>query len=308
MNVNRWKNYFEFSKKERVGIISLLIILAVVWFLPLFFVEGGQFDEKGYDKFRKDIAQLTEQTSFKEQKKDSGKGSYHKPKVIAHSGYSNDTLFYFDPNTLSKEGWQRLGISQKTVTTIQNYRARGGRFYKAEDIKKIYGLREEDYGRLLPYIQIAAEEKQPYNAGNFTQNAYSIPKVIDINTADTAELLGLPGIGSKLAQRIVSFREKLGGFYSVEQLAEVYGLKDSIFQKIRPRFQCNALTVKKIPINVADLEALKAHPYIKYQLANAVIQYRLQHGKIRNKGDLLQIHLLSEQMLVRLEPYISYQE
>lgn len=306
MNANRWKNYFEFSKKERVGIISLLIILVLVWLLPSFFKESRQFDEVEYEKFRNDIGQLIQPTTSKEQKKDAAGGSDSIGKITAQPGSSNGKLFYFNPNSLSAEGWLRLGISAKTVSTIQNYRAKGGRFYKAEDLQKIYGLNEDVYKRLLPYVQIAEEKKLPDYTNNYKRNSYSISKTIDINTADSVELLTLPGIGSKLAHRIINFRERLGGFYTVEQLAEVYGLQDSVFQKIKSRFECNALAVKKIPINTADMQELKAHPYIKYLLANAVIQYRLQHGNIRNKEDLQQIHLLSEQALHRLEPYISY--
>ena len=303
MNANSWKSYLEFSRKERIGIISLLIILVTVWFAPLRFVPEERFDEEGYAAFLDDIERLDQQTALQKQGKNFVKAS-----GATHNSISplQPPLFYFDPNQVSIEGWQRLGITAKTAATIQNYRAKGGRFYKPEDLKKVYGLKEKDYERLLPYVRIGEKREEKRDIHPTTSHRNPVAAIIDINTADTTDFIALPGIGSKLANRIISFREKLGGFYAIEQLAEVYGLKDSILQKIKNRLHCDTPILKKININLADVNELKAHPYIKYQLANAVVQYRLAHGNFRDRGDLKRLHLLTDQTLQRLEPYISY--
>lgn len=162
--------------------------------------------------------------------------------------------------------------------------------------------------RLVPYVRIAEKEKQfsalPEKSVMPARNNSPV-KQININTADTTALIALPGIGSKLANRIINFREKLGGFYKVDQVAEVYGLPDSTFQRIKPRLFCNSGDIQKININTATLEQLKAHPYIKYQIGNAVIQYRNQHGNFQSVNDLKQIQSITDELFQKIVPYLS---
>jgi len=128
----------------------------------------------------------------------------------------------------------------------------------------------------------------------------------DINTADTAAFIALPGIGSKLAARIVLFREKLGGFYSVGQIREVYGLQDSVFRKISPMLKCNPGNIRKIDINSAEQEMLKVHPYIRWQMANALVAYRDQHGSFHSVEDLAKLENIDYDALKKMIPYISF--
>ena len=131
-----------------------------------------------------------------------------------------------------------------------------------------------------------------------------IPKSIDINRADTTVFIALPGIGSKLASRIVNYREKLHGFHSVEQVAEVFGLADSTFQKIKPWLVINDTVIAKININTANSDDLKT-PYISYNLANAIYQYRLQHGSFTSLEDLKKIMLVSDAVFNKIIPYLT---
>lgn len=312
MSANRVKAYFNFSKKERNGITVLLVILAAMWFVPLLFIEDETFDAKGFDRFKLDIAQLQQEADQAGKDNDSAAIFYASTASAPYRKPVKTEIFYFDPNTLKAADWQRLGVSARTIQTIQNFIAKGGRFYKAEDIGKIYGLRKQDYERLLPYVRIpranAAQPKEEniYPAAFATGHAKYNANVVDINAADTAAFIALPGIGSKLANRIVGFRQKLGGFYSVNQMAEVYGLSDSVFRQVKPFLQCDAGVIQRININTAGIDELKAHPYIKYQVGNAVIQYRLQHGKFLDMDDLKQVHLVTDELLQKLSPYISY--
>jgi DNA uptake protein ComE-like DNA-binding protein len=128
----------------------------------------------------------------------------------------------------------------------------------------------------------------------------------DINSADTSAFIELPGIGSKLAARIVLFREKLGGFYNVQQLREVYGVQDSVYRKIAPYLICTPGNVKKIDINNAEKETLKVHPYIRWQMANALVAYRDQHGAFHSEKDLLKLENIDGDALKKMIPYISF--
>ena len=128
----------------------------------------------------------------------------------------------------------------------------------------------------------------------------------EINTADTAAFIALPGIGSKLAARIVLFREKLGGFYNTEQIREVYGLQDSVYQKILPLLKCEPGRIRKIDINTAEKETLKVHPYIRWSVANAVVNYRSQHGAFHSAEDLSRLENIDEEVLKKMMPYLSF--
>ena len=127
---------------------------------------------------------------------------------------------------------------------------------------------------------------------------------IEINTADTSAWIALPGIGSKLAQRIVLFREKLGGFYSVSQVAETFGLADSVFRKIEPLLKLDQQQVRKININTATAEELKAHPYLKWGVINAIIAFRKEHGSFRKKEELKQVMAVTDEIYLKISPYI----
>ena len=311
--------YFTFTKKERVGILVILTLILVFTLLPFLFPYF--ITEKKYDHtaFEKEIAALKiKQTdsSQKFQKKDFDKENSPSYNRASEKNYYEApvkaSLFYFDPNTLSGEGWKKLGIREKTITTIQNYISKGGKFYKPEDISKIWGLHKDEVQRLLPFVSILQKtipvysEKKIFDNKSKTKIIYKIIPV-DINTADTTAFIALPGIGSKLANRIINFRDKLGGFYKVEQVAETFALPDSTFQKIKANLILTRAMVKKININTATLDEMKIHPYIRYNLASAVVQYRLQHGVFLTISDIKKIMMVTEDIYLKLAPYLSVQ-
>ncbi len=230
------------------------------------------------------------------------------------SNIAEGELFLFDPNTISISDWKRLGLRNKMIQTIEKYLSKGGHFYKAEDLQKIYGLRTEEYERLEPYIKIetktSATNEQPNSSkpkDEFqpTKTYAARYTIIDINTGDTSAFISLPGIGSKLAFRIVTFREKLGGFYSVEQIGETYGLPDSTFQKIKQYLKLDNLSVKKININTATIDEMKSHPYIKYGLANPIVAYRNEHGVFSKIEDIKKVMVVTEAIYKKIAPYLT---
>lgn len=142
--------------------------------------------------------------------------------------------------------------------------------------------------------------------GERKNNGYRQVKIIEINKADTAAFIALPGIGSKLAARIVLFRNRLGGFVSVEQIREVYGLHDSVFSMIRPRLICDSSFVRKIDINQCAVDELKAHPYIRWNNANALIAYRKQHGGFKSPTDLAKLVNVDQAFIEKISPYLLF--
>ncbi len=218
------------------------------------------------------------------------------------------TLFYFDPNTVDQQGWEKLGLKDKTIHTIQNYLSKGGHFNKAEDLKKIYGLPSKDYIRLEPFVKIetiTTHEKPAEFVKKENEPMSFSYKTIDINTADTSAFISLPGIGGKLATRIVTFREKLGGFYSINQIGETYGLPDSSFQRIKQYLNPGNAVVKKININTATLDELKVHPYIKYSVANPIVSYRNEHGPFSKLEDIRKVMAVTDDIYKKILPYLT---
>ena len=211
------------------------------------------------------------------------------------------------------EGWQKLGLRDKTISTIQNYLSKGGKFRKAEDLQRIYGLFPNEFERIAPYIKIEpAVEKNNQKEFTDRQPTENPPvktytsryTVVDINLADTTALIALPGIGSKLATRIIAFRDKLGGFYSVNQVGETFGLPDSTFQKIKQYLKLENGSVRKININTASVDELKSHPYIRYSLANPIVAYRNQHGIFTKVEDIKKVMVVTEEVYSKIAPYL----
>ena len=310
-------DYLNFSKKERTGILVLLSLILFFIILPFtypFFIKQRSFD---HGAFEKEIAalQLKEKDStekFTEKNADENKYQYASVPVkkIGYNNQAKGELFYFDPNTISGEDWERLGIRDKTIQTIQKYISKGGKFYKPEDIGKIWGLQEDEVQRLIPYVHIQNRVspnfpvKLPAQNKLYEKRIYA-PITIDVNTADTTAFIALPGIGSKLANRICIFRDKLGGFYAVAQIGEVFGLRDSVFQLIRSKLTISNTTVKQININTATLDEMKAHPYLRYAIANAIVQYRAQHGNYTAVEDIKKITLVTADIFNKAFPYLK---
>lgn len=309
--------YFNFTRKERTGIIVIMILIIFFLVLPFlfpYFIAKPTYENS---QFKKEIAALNikqqdsagnyttrnfDENNYQNYYQPSEKNYYNKQ--------SRGELFYFDPNTLSAEGWKKLGVREKTANTIKNYTAKGGRFYKPEDIAKIWGLHQDVVNRLLPYVRIEAKPTESFSNSKTLEpyKTYEKQKYttvpVDINEADTTAFIALPGIGSKLANRIIAFRDKLGGFYKVEQVAETYALPDSTFQKIKNKLIITDSEVKKLNINMATVDELKIHPYLRYNIANAIVQYRIQHGNFSSVSDIKKIMMITDDIFNKAAPYL----
>lgn len=309
-----WKqiasDYFSFTSKDRIAVITLAALIVIIVLLPGFIANnnGGQRKVQTDTAWVAAARQL-ELSAVAEQDYEEPIQRHQFDRQNRTSTRPAASLFYFDPNTLDEAGWKKLGLRDKTIHTIINYVSKGGRFRKPEDLSKIYGLFEDEYARLAPYIRIeqTIKEDPPSPVNTTSPKPIKSFAMIDINIADTSAFIALPGIGSKLASRIVSFREKLGGFYSIEQVGETFGLADSVFQKIKSHLQLNTVAIKKININNASVDELKQHPYIRYALAKAIIAYRDAHGEFAQKEDLKKIMLITEDVFRKIDPYITLQ-
>jgi len=224
------------------------------------------------------------------------------------------SLFYFDPNTASAEQFQELGMPKFIAERIVKYRSKGGQFRQKEDLQKIYGLQPALYERLEPYISIAVIQPTTTRLPTIDNSPapprptiMPAPRIVafDINTADTTQLIRLKGIGSKLATRIIKFRDILGGFNSEAQFSEVFGL-DSLALIELNRYAQIRTPAKKISINTASPEELDRHPYLSRRQAEIIVRYREQHGAYSSVQDLLKIKILDEKLVNKLAPYLAF--
>ncbi|MFS0489665.1 ComEA family DNA-binding protein [Leadbetterella byssophila] len=199
--------------------------------------------------------------------------------------------FHFDPNTLTEDSLALLGIPEKTMKSMINFRSKGGKFRTKEDLQKIYNFPPVLYDSLAPWIKIQTSPKPQQ-------------KIIamDLNLADSTDLVTLKGIGKTFASRIIKYRTALGGFHSLDQLNEIYGLKPETIAQIRPYLKIKT-PVSKIKINeVAELK----HPYLRSYQAKAILAYRKQHGEFKDLDDLKNIDALDEETLANLLPYLQF--
>lgn len=311
--------YLVFSKKERTGVFALLVLIFSVWLLPKFFGEQEGLSE----------VMLLKADSAHEVLSKAGKGS---------GVLKTFRLFPFDPNLVTDADWENLGVRSKTITTIRKYLNSGGRFRRPEDLMKIYGLRKDEVERLIPFVRIKQEtrpdgkpttfaryafrgasqlEAQSYRSyhstGELKPGSYrkgferAAIKIVDINEADSSVFESLPGIGPRLASRIIRFRSACGGFYSVDQVAEIYGISDTLFLTLRPLLALHKQEVKKVFINVWDADSLAMHPYIQRHEAKAIVNFRKQHGRFQSVEDLAKVSILTNEWLEKLRSYLSFE-
>ncbi|MEN7546475.1 helix-hairpin-helix domain-containing protein [Rapidithrix thailandica] len=288
------RSYFAFSQKEINGFLVLMGLMLMLLVGPLIL----KYTVKTETSISSRDQRLLDSMSAKLNASFLSKSSLHT---------SKDTLFYFDPNTLDKQGWLNLGVPEFLADRIKKYCSKGGQFRQQGDLAKIYGFPEPLFLKLKPYIKLPKSAQKKLMKEKLMYASHKKKRsTFDINTADTLQLKKIRGIGTKLSARIVKFRDKLGGFHNLEQLKEVYGLPPETCEELLKYARLESKTLTQIAINTADLNTLKAHPYINYKLAKVIVNYRQQHGPYHSLEDLQKIELFSEQDAQKLQAYLQF--
>ena len=301
---NLLKEYFYYTRAERNGAIFLLILLVVLFVLPNIF--GYLFTENVTDY----SAQKVEIAALHIERKPWSGGEADK-NYDRNSGSRSDSNadapaenFAFDPNTASKNEFVRLGLSERTATIILNYREKGGKFFKKEDFKKIYGINLADYERLEPLIQISSTKNEFYGKKeNDGAVEKSLPQPFNFNpnTATQEEFMRL-GLTEKVTKIILNYRNKGGNFRKKEDFAKVFGVTPEMFQMLEPFIQLeekktqlagNQPTMLPVSaavapekevkfggtdINTADFNTWKNNFGLEDKMANSICNYRNRLG------------------------------
>lgn len=279
--------------------ILMGLVLIIPYLYPLF-VKDEKYD---LESFRIEAERFRASAAKREMEQKKGRSDPELSLV-------KPVYFEFDPNGLSNQHWLQLGLSVKQIRVIRNFELKGGRFFKKEDLKRIYSISEKQYKILEPFVLINNNNSQK-DSKSFTTNykPAGIPfrtstSIIELNSADSLELESVRGIGPAFASRIIRFRKRLGGFYRKEQLLEVYGMDSVKYNQLKDLIQVNGELIIKINLNTFTFEEIKRHPYLTYKQMNAIIQYRSQHGSFRSIDDLMKIAILNEEIIRKIEPYI----
>ena len=302
-----WKDFFYYSKSERKAVfaLSFLIVCLLVAILlapeketviveePLAENVRTETDKVEADSFQRVVEHREKKAVIKKTEAPSRK-------VV---------LAPFDPNLADSIELLDLGLSPYVARNVLRYREKGGRFRTPESFARIYGLTEDQFETLRPYIRISESFRQKTDTSTYVRRdtfavVYKYPKgtLVDVGVADTTELKKIPGIGSGISKAIVGYRNRLGGFYSLEQLREVR----FVTLEMMEWFKLDSISIRPLPVNRAGLDRLRNHPYLNFYQAKVILEHRKKHGEIKSLSQLSLYEEFTEKDLKRLSAYFSF--
>lgn len=302
------REFFIFSRSElRVLLVLACVIIVMLlvqrWWVPLRIARTERMiPEENIMEVKNFLSGLEKKQLPHLPKKNDAKRNSSVPGL---------TLFAFDPNTAGRDLLDSIGLDKFVIDNILKYREAGGRFSDAVDLSKIYGLDTSEFKLLRPFIRISKEdlpEKEYSDKGLSHDRADNPVKevfVVEINAAGADEFKKIRGIGEVLATRIVRYRDLLGGFVSPVQLAEVYGLSDSLIRENLGHFRADTGLVRKLSVNTATYSDLLRHPYLPKDAVKAIMQFRKFTGGKALVDDLSQQEVIPDSIFRRISPYLE---
>lgn len=300
-----WKDFFYFSKKERRGIVFLLgmiVTIIGIWLVSPYLIE--EFDKDTNQESFEEMERFLAGIKIIEQQRNA---SFKKKEVVKRKV----VLAPFEPNLADSIEFLQLGLPSFIAHNIIRYRQAGGKFATAEAFSRIYGITEEQFHTLEPYIYISESFQKKPDTLRYakvekrdTLAFYKYPEgtLVDLNRADTTELKKIPGIGIGIAQAIVAYRNRLGGFYDVAQLQELKWVTSDI----QRWFKVENCPIHRINANKASLDRLRAHPYINYYQARVIVEFRRKKDKLKSLSQLSLYEEFAEKDLERLSHYLTF--
>ncbi|MBO4662963.1 MAG: helix-hairpin-helix domain-containing protein [Bacteroidaceae bacterium] len=303
-----------YPKSDRRAVFALTVVAALLFMVMLIvdIVQTGR------------LAEAQKANKAEVRGKDAERDA---KKEIAHI-----PLHEFDPNTVDSATLVGFGIAPWKARVLVNYRNKGKRFSTPEAMLDTYGWEQEDYELLHPYIRIDeefrkqrrdysrernyerdsryADDRHDYGRGatdtartKYVSAKFKTLTKVDINTADSATLCSVPGVGQYISMALIRYRKRLGGFASVEQTLDIKQVSPELLEWFKVE---RTEKVKKININKDSFQKLNSHPYISYEQTRDLLMYRRLYGKIEDEAQLLKVNIFSEEDVERLRPYLEY--
>lgn len=316
-----WRDLFYFNRRERNGIFvlsTLIVLLLTFQYMMPYVVEENlavadtshldayllqlQKDSMQYNKSKKRYSVVT----YKNKEPEVEESIEQKVEAIE--------LHSFNPNLSKLKDWQQFGLSVKQSESIVKYVDKGGRFKVKEDVLKMYVIDEVLYAKMESYLLLTDSSKSDYKVKKLKRSSSSdtLYKVkvdsnilIELNLADTTELKKLRGIGSYYAKKIIKYRDQLGGFNSVNQLFEIERMREETVLSIKSKLTVDTSLIHKIHINTDMAPQMVKHPYITWNMAINIQDFRDFHKKYKSTHDLVKNGLLNEELYSKLVPYLE---
>lgn len=291
----RFREYFTFTKKERNGIIVLLFLLLGLIGVRIYQnnISFGEIEFMDAD-FLEDIEKF-EKSMVPKINKEKNFEYFNERDEIKTEPVE---LFYFDPNKASRAEFKKLGLSDKQIEVLCNYRERGGVFSSKEDLLKIYGIQQKQFDLIKPYILIE-ENIYPEEIKLETR------ELVEINSASIEDLIKLSGVGNSFAERIIKYRNLLGGYYEKDQILEVYGMDSTRYLGFFQELCIDTNLIIQINLNEADFKTLIRHPYLNKYQTEAILKYRELKINFSSIEQIYQNKLLTKDEYLRLKPYLK---
>ena len=299
------RKWFSFSKGERVAIITILAVIFILILACLFRPSRKSLSDVSLHNLDSLLALRQAAIEAQQQKQ------AEQPQEVAELH-----PFPFNPNTITEDEWRQMGLTDRQVRNIMNYKAKGGKFYSKNDLGKLYTISEEDFAQLEPFIVLPEvlrdkNTKSTAQSGVSTSSTTAEPEkkaipIVDLNTVDSTSLVELPQIGGYMASRILEFRDKLGGFVNMEQLRDVKGMDEARFATIQPYIIIGETEIRKVDVNRADFKTLVHHPYLSYEQVKRIFNQREKRGMIKNWAQLEALIKEEGDVNPLLEYYVKY--
>ena len=316
--MNNIKNFFNFNRRQERGVFVLCMILISVIIINhysiTFFNDTKDYETENID-YLKQLKMASIEKFTKSTITDKNELSSHDDNLISPKA--------FNPNTVSVACLLEMGLSEKIANNIKKYRNCGGKFYKKEDFKKIYGLSEKVYATLENYISIPQKTKtkkyQQYTlkAGvkeSFVEKEYKKeykkeiivePLSLGLNSADSTQLVQIKGIGPFYASTIIKHRDKLGGYIDVNQLLELYKMDTVKYERMKKYLFVDSISIARININTADFKTILRHPYIDYETTKFIVNKRRELGQYAALYQLKDPIAMPDHKYQKLLPYLA---
>ncbi len=274
MKTSLFSSYFIFSKSQRNGLFVFLSCVVVFQFL-YFYIDFKQHS--------------------KEKSLDNNKWVHLKVQKDASSGYTQKSKWVvrpFNPNFITDFKGYQLGMSMEEIDRLLAFRKTNRFVNSPKEFQEVTQVSDSLLQKIAPYFKFPdwVLKRNLNQPKTFLFHAKETNTIIDINIATVEDLKKVYGIGDALSQRILKEKDKLGGFVSMEQMKDIWGLSPEVVESLQKGFAIRQLPpIKKINMNTSSIKELMQLSYFKYPLAKAIVTYRSMNGKFQNVEELTKI-------------------
>ena len=299
------RKWFSFNNSERIAIVTILAVIFVLILACLFRPTRKSLSDETLHNL--DSLLALHQAAIEAQQQQQAEKLLEVAELHP---------FPFNPNTVTEDEWRKMGLTDRQIRNIMNYKAKGGKFFSKNDLGKLYSISEEDFAQLEPFIvlpevsRVTSGKSAPKKSNEKVKEEFKPAKkaipIVDLNTVDSATLVELPQIGGYMALRILEFRDKLGGFVDMEQLRDVKGMDEARFAAIQPYIKIGEVEIRKMDVNRADFKTLVHHPYLSYEQVKRIFNQREKRGMIKDWGQLQAMLKEEGNVSPLLEHYVRY--